>query len=228
MVRGDWVKHNIFKNEKDYLFCVKKQSKDGFYFEAKARSLHSGDFYDVRFEGKKKYLFFIFKNHQWHVYFMENDLHYHPSVFKSAEDLLRLESDIQSGRAQPDRFVYGAKVKKFRSRGGARIDLPDLPFLFRSEANTLRSLHSDFLKGRYQYTAAPKYLVAARKTKYANPESANSLYLFGCNKDSVYKNISSGVPICVTHTYENEKAVAVLKDKNRYDIIPLQHCLSVL
>ena len=193
------------------MFCVEKQSKDGFYFEAKARSLHSGDFYDVRFEGKKKYLFFIFKNHQWHVYFMENDLNYHPSVFKSAEDLLRLESDIQSGRAQPDRFVYGAKVKKFRG-----------------EANTLRSLHSDFQKGRYQYTAAPKYLVAARKTKYANPESANSLYLFGCNKDSVYKNISSGVPICVTHTYENEKAVAVLKDKNRYDIIPLQHCLSVL
>ena len=80
----------------------------------------------------------------------------------------------------------------------------------------------------FQDTAAPKYLVAARKTKYAKPESANSLYLFGCNKDSVYKNISSGVPICVTHTYENEKAVAVLKNKNRYDIIPLQHCLSVL
>ena len=225
MARGDWVKHNIFKNEKDYLFCVEKQSKDGFYFEAKARSLHSGDFYDVRFEGKKKYLFFIFKNHQWHVYFMENDLHYHPSVFKSAEDLLRLESDIQSGRAQPDRFVYGAKVKKFRSRGGAKIDLPDPPFLFCPEVHTL---DADFQKSRYHYTDAPKYLVAARKTKYANPESANSLYLFGCNKDSVYKNISSGVPICVTHTYENEKAVAVLKDKNRYDIIPLQHCLSVL
>ena len=109
VVRGDWVKHNIFKNEKDYLFCVEKQSKDGFYFEAKARSLHSGDFYDVRFEGKKKYLFFIFKNHQWHVYFMENDLNYHPSVFKSAEDLLRLESDIQSAAGS---FCLRRKGKK--------------------------------------------------------------------------------------------------------------------
>lgn len=219
------MEQNVIKDAKDYVFCIEKQNKDGFYFEAKARSLSSGDFYDVRFDGRKKFVFFVFKNNQWYVYFMKKDTRYCPSEFKKTDDLIRLENDIASGSEVPYLFVYGNKVKKYRSRGGAKIILPDFPFIFAPE---IKRLDPAAQKSRYNYKTAPKYLIAARKTKYVRPGSAESLYLFGCNNDEVYKKISSGVPICVTHTYENEKAVAVLKDTNRYDIIPFQHCLKIL
>lgn len=219
------MQYDSFRSVSGYVFCIEKQNKDGFYFEAKARSLNSGKFYDVRFEGRKRYAFFIYKNNQWNVYFMHRNAKYFPSAFKGVQDLERLESDIEIGLETPDLRVCGIRVKKYRLRGGARIDLPDFPFLYHSEVKMLDPARQ---RSRYNYSSAPKYLIAARKTKYVKPNAAESLYLFGCNSDEVYNKISSGVPICVTHTYENEKAVAVIKDVNRYDIIPFQHCLKTL
>ena len=219
------MENNILKNGKDYVFCVEKQNKDGFSFEAKARSVYSGNFYDVRFEGKKRFAFFICKNNQWFVYYLEKNSEYCPSAFKSAEAFIRLENDIKCGLEKPYLFVHGNKVKKYRLRGDAKIILPNPPFLFQTETE---KLDDELQKNRYNYKTPPKYIIAARKTKYVKPGEADSLYFFGCNNNELYKKISYGMPICVTHTYENEKAVAVLKFANKYDIIPFQHCLKVL
>ncbi len=209
----------------NYVFCVEKQIKDGFDFEAKSRNLYTGKFYDVRFCGRKKYLFYIFDKRQWNVYFMKRDFEYYPSAFKGTNDFIRLEKDINSGTVKPELIVRGTKVKRYRSNGGAKIELPDFPFFYPPE---LSRLDYDTQKKRYNYSDAPKYLITARKSRYIKPGSAPSLYIFGCNNDELYKSICTGRSICVTHTYENERAVAVSKCVNSYDIIPFQHCLKTL
>lgn len=219
------MKSDINNSAENYVFCVEKQNKDGFSFEAKARNLLSGKFYDVRFIGRKKYMFFIFSNRQWKVYFMKRNSVYYPSAFKCTQDLMRLEKDIIVGNEIPELFVSGTKVKKYRSRGGACIELPQFPFLFTPE---IKGLDLDEQKKRYHYSNIPKYLITACKSKYVKPDEVQSLYIFGCNSDELYNKISAGRSICVTHTYENEKAVAVSKCVNSYDIVPLQHCLKTL
>lgn len=221
------MKSDVKSGEVNYVFCIEKQNKDGFFFEAKARSLACGKFYDVRFDGKKKYVFYVFSNRRWNVYFMRRDTKYYPAVFKNANDFIRLEQDIHAGGEKPVKLVSGAerKIKNLRLRGGAKIYLPEFPFLYDSE---LKTLDFDLQKERYKYQTAPKYLITARKAKYVKPDSADSVYLYGCNSDELYKRIIPGSAICVTHTYENEKAVAVSKIPNRYNVIPIQHCLRTL
>lgn len=222
---GGNVKVMPADNIADYLFCVERRDKDGFAFETKARNFKTGKFYDVRFNGRKKYEFFVFSGGRWHVYFMLRNANFCPESFKSAGDLLRLESDILSGAEKPYLTVRGTQANILRRRlsAGARIVLPDLPFLFCGELESFDNLSQ---KERYGYTCAPKYLIAARKTKYVKPGASESLYLFGCNNDRLYKQISPGTQLCVTHTYENERAVAVRKSVNRNGIIPMQHCLK--
>lgn len=219
------MKENIAHNSENYVFCLEKQNKDGFCFEAKARNLCSGKFYDVRFNGRKKYLFFIFSNRLWKVYFMNSNSAYYPSVFKDVNDFISLENDIMKGTVKPKLFLSGSKLKRYRSNGGEKIELPKFPFFYLPE---LSLLDHDTQKKRYNYSDAPKYLITARKSKYVKPGSANSLYVFGCNSDALYENITQGRSICVTHTYENERAVAVNKCENSYGIIPFQHCLRTL
>ena len=219
------MKYNVDNDVKNYVFCVEKQRKDGFSFEAKARNFLSGKFYAVRFNGRKKYNFFIFSNRQWKVYFMNRNSKYYPSAFKSTQDFICLENDIITGSEIPELLVRGTKVKKYHPRGGTSLELPEFPFLYVPE---IRKLDPETQKRRYHYSQIPKYLITARKSKYVKPDAAQSLYIFGCNNDELYKKISVGSSICVTHTYENEKAVAVSKCVNSYNIIPLQHCLKAI
>lgn len=208
-----------------YVFCVEKGYKDGFYFEAKARDIVSGRFYDVRFSGRKNFFFFVFSSGRWDVYFMNTDEAYHPSVFCGAGDFLRLENDIITRKETPLIHIKSGKKRSCFLRKGGRIELPEFPFFYQAE---LARLDSETEKSRYKYQEAPKYLIIGRSSKYVKPDSVESFYVFGCNKESVYNSIFEGSSIEVTATNRNALAVAVGKTENSFDIVPMQHCLRLI
>lgn len=215
----------ICNTQSDYgndLFCIEKKHKDGFYYEVRSRNIVSGRFYGIRFEGKKKFYFFVFDSGRWNVYLFRSDAVYHPASFRDVHDLTNLETDILNKKIVPIIHIKSGKSGSCFLRRGGKIELPEMPFFYPSE---LRMLDRQTEIERYKYTDAPKYLITARLNKYVKPQSPQSLYMFGCNKDSVYKQISAGCPIEVTDTDKNLRAVAVRKTENIFNIIPKQHCL---
>ncbi len=209
----------------NYVFCVEKSYKDGFYYEAKARDIVSGKFYDVRFDSKKKFAFFIYDLKKWNVYLFCSDAVYHPSAFCDVCDLESLENDVKDKKAIPLVHIKSGRVRSCFLRKGGRIELPELPFFYPSE---LGKLDVQTEKERYNYAEAPKYLITARLSKYVKAGATPSQYVFGCNSDELYRKIRCGSSVAVTDTNKNLKAVVVKKAKNTFGVIPKQHCLRMI
>ena len=208
------------------MFSVwKNREKTDFLLRQRRAIFSQANFTPYALTAEKNIIFSFSATGSGRYIFMNRDSKYYPSAFKSTQDFINLENDILTGSEIPELLVRGTKVRKYRPRGGFSLELPEFPFLYVPE---IRKLDPETQKKRYHYSEIPKYLITARKSKYVKPDAVQSLYIFGCNNDELYKKISAGSSIYVTHTYENEKAVAVSKCVNSYNIIPLQHCLKAI
>lgn len=211
-------------NADDYIFSFSKNYNGAYFYEAKARNIQNGKMYAVRFQGKKRFSFFVYENFKWNIYLVQSCGGYNFDYFSEEGAFQRFENDLINGTVKP----Y-MKIKTSKTPGTYfnRINglLPTLPFYFESE---LKYIAPNEDKKRYKYKKAPKYLIIARFNKYVKEDQPQSYYLLGCNNESLYKQISQGRGILVTHTDKNLRAVALFKYENKYKIVPKQHCLKVI
>lgn len=211
-------------NADDYVFSFSKNYRSAYFYKAKARNLENGKMYAVRFQGKKRFAFFVYENFIWNIYLVNSCNGYNFNYFSNTAAFLRFENDL----AQKIVLPY-MKIKTSKTPGTYfnRINgyLPTLPFYFQKE---LKYLSPEEEKIRYKYKKAPKYLIIASFDKFVKENSSRSYFVFGCNNESLYKQISQGRGIVVTNTHENIKAVALFKFENKYGIVPKQHCLKVV
>lgn len=163
---------NMQPDYENDLFCIEKKHKDGFYYEVRSRNIVSGRFYGIRFEGKKKFYFFVFDSGRWNVYLFRSDAVYHPASFRDVHDLTNLETDILNKKIVPIIHIKSGKSGSCFLRRGGKIELPEMPFFYPSE---LRMLDRQTEIERYKYTDAPKYLITARLNKYVKPQSPQSI-----------------------------------------------------
>lgn len=210
-------------NTDEYIFCFEKKYKGQFFYEAKARSIKKGKMYDVRFEGKKHFTFYIYERYVWKIFFIKSGGEYNIDLFSDAAAFSRLENDINGGKVKP---YFKVKTSKTPGTYFKQINgyLPSTPFYFEQE---LKYISIQEEKERYNYKKAPKYVIIVRLNKYVKPGSPQSYYVVGCNNDNLYKQISRGRGVVITHTNENIRAVAVYKYQNTYKIVPKQNCLRV-
>lgn len=211
--------------QKDYLINIEAGFNKGTFFDASARNIINGKYYNIRFIGKRIFYFFIFENKIWKTYLLNANVTYNRKAFCSINDFEQLESEIANGLETPLAYIKNGRVILNNSREEFMPLLPKLPFYFRDELSKLDLFEN---RERYRFNKAPKYLVFARRTKYINNENQFvSHYVYGCDRDYVYEKIRREGGIVVTNTYEKIRAIAVYKTENIYNIVPKQACIDI-